>query len=118
MALAVGVVPGCAGAGPAQLGQMAGSMAGAVFAPGVGAPVGGLVGLLAGMVLQREVDRVTESRERVELNDQLEQTGATTSSDGRPVPTTSVGVPTRVWVDETVQNGRLIAGRFDERLPP
>ena len=66
-------VAGCAGMGPQQLGQVVGTVAGNVIAPGIGAPIGGLFGLLTGMVVQKKVDQVTETRERVELGDQLKK---------------------------------------------
>ena len=73
---------GCASVAPTQVGQMMGTIAGSVAAPGVGGPLGGLVGLLAGMVVQGQVDRVTERRERVELGNQME----TPSSPGAAAP--------------------------------
>ena len=106
---------GCAGIAPAQLGQTLGTIAGAAVAPGVGAPIGALVGLLAGMVVQGKVDQATEKRERKELGDQL-TTGSFPASEGSvPAPQ---GEPTRVWVDEAVQSGRLVAGHFEVRPVP
>ena len=108
------VANGCAGVSPAQAGQTAGTIAGAAIAPGVGAPLGALVGLLAGMVFQRKIDQVTETRERKELGEQL-TAGRPLTSDAGVSPQ---GEPTRVWVDERIQNGRLIAGHFDTRSIP
>ena len=102
---------GCAGISPAQVGQTAGTIAGAAVAPGVGAPIGALIGLMAGMVVQGHVDKVTEGRERKELGQEL----AAGRSPGSEAPTLPHGSPTRVWIDEMVQNGRLIAGHFDSR---
>ena len=98
---------GCAGLSPAQVGQTAGTIAGAAIIPGIGAPVGALVGLLAGMVVQGEVDKVTEKRERTTLGQEL--------ANGIPSPAASTppGDMTRVWVDETIHNGRLVPGHFD-----
>lgn len=102
---------GCAGMAPAQVGQTAGTIVGAVIAPGIGPPLGALAGLLGGMLVQGEMDKVTEKRERKTLGDQLGS-----RSPGPPEETApSRGVPTRVWVDETVQGGRLIAGHFEAR---
>ena len=100
---------GCAGLSPAQVGQTAGTIAGAAIVPGIGAPVGALVGLLAGMVVQGQVDQATEKRERKELGQEL--------ANGIPSPPSSTppGEITRVWVDETIRNGRLVPGHFDAR---
>ena len=105
---------GCAGVPPAQLGQAAGTIAGAAIAPGIGAPLGALVGALAGMLMQGHVDKVTEQHERKELSDQL-VVGSLPAAE-RETP--SQGEPVRVWVDETVQEGRLVAGHFDVRALP
>ena len=107
MALAI---TGCAGVSPVQVGQTAGTIAGGAIAPGIGAPLGALVGLLAGMVVQGEVDKSTEQRERRDLGKQLARGSHPTSDAALPE-----GMPTRVWVDETVHKGRLIAGRFETR---
>lgn len=107
------LLSGCATVPPQQVGQMVGTLAGSVIVPGVGAPLGSLVGLLTGMVLQQQVDKVTEKKERVTLGQELHQThdGAAAMA-GMDQP---LGVPTRVWVDETVRAGRVIAGSFQER---
>ena len=103
---------GCAGIAPAQLGQTLGTITGAAVAPGVGAPIGALVGLLAGMVVQGQVDKATETHERKELGEQLAAGSPPVSEESAPVP---LGEPTRVWVDEVVQSGRLVAGHFEVR---
>ncbi len=112
--MSVLVSSGCAGIAPVQIGQTAGTIAGAVLVPGVGAPVGALVGLMAGMVVQEQVDKVTEKRERKELGEQL-AVGAAPGSETIPPPQ---GQLIRVWVDETFQDGRLLAGHFDVRYLP
>ena len=109
---AASLCAGCAGASPVQIGQAAGSIAGSAIAPGVGTQLGTLVGLVAGLLVQGQVDKVTEKRERVELGSQM--------ASGMPAPATPqepvmAGTPTRVWVDEAVQSGRMIAGHFDTR---
>jgi hypothetical protein len=105
---------GCAGLPPAQIGQAAGTIAGMAIVPGVGAPVGALVGVLAGMLVQREMDQVVEQRERRELGEQL----AAGPQPAAAPPASQPGEPMRVWVDETVQNGRVVAGHFDVRYLP
>ena len=109
--MGVVVVSGCAGISPSQVGQTAGTIAGAVLVPGIGAPLGALAGLLAGMVVQGEVDKATEKRERKDLGAELSG-GLTPPPDNASSPQ---GEPTRVWVDETVRDGRLVAGHFDVR---
>ena len=108
----VGLCTGCAGVSPTQVGQTAGTIAGSAIAPGIGAPIGSLVGLIAGMLVQGQVDKVTEKRERKELGDQMTTTA---QAPAPPQETAPLGAPTRVWVDETVKNGRLVAGHFDVR---
>ena len=113
--LITSVLSGCSGVSPVQVGQTAGTIAGAAIAPGVGAPIGTLVGTLAGLVLEHQIDKGREQKERVDLSKQLNApTPASVSpSDERPF-----GQPTRVWVDERVENGRLIAGHFELRTIP
>jgi len=103
------LLSGCAGLSPAQIGQTAGIIAGGAIAPGIGAPVGALVGLLAGMIVQGHVDKVTERHERQTLGQEL-ATGPVADPPATP-PLAQV----RVWVDETVRNGRLVPGHFDVR---
>ena len=110
--LTVGVCAGCAGVPPAQIAQTAGTIAGSAIAPGIGAPIGSLVGLVAGMLVQSQVDKVTEKRERKELGDQMATGSSAALPPQEPPPS---GTPTRVWVDETMRNGRLVAGHFDVR---
>src|SRR3989338_1537465 len=106
--LTLSCLSGCAGVPPAQVGQTAGTIAGAAIVPGIGAPLGGLIGLLAGMLVQGHVDKVTEQHERKDLSQQL-AAGPSSTSGETVIPH---GQPTRVWVDETVQEGRLRAGHF------
>ena len=103
---------GCAGVSPAQAGQTIGTIAGQMIAPGIGAPFGALAGLLAGMVFQKKVDQVTEKKERRELNDQLAVGQVQAPAESEAVPQ---GQPIRVWIDEMVQDGRVIAGHFGVR---
>ena len=105
---------GCAGFAPAQIGQIAGTIVGSAVAPGIGAPLGALLGILTGSAVQHQMDKVTESRERVDLGQQLKPQPAPPSAPTQPLG----GTPTRVWVDETLQDGRLVAGHFDIRHLP
>ena len=113
--ISLGMASGCAGVSPAHLGQTAGTIAGSAIAPGIGAPLGALFGLVAGMLVQNEVDKVTEKHERKTLSEQLGGASAPLADGAEELPQ---GVPTRVWVDETVQDGRLIAGHFETRPIP
>lgn len=100
---------------PSSVGQTTGTIVGAAVAPGIGAPVGALVGLLAGMLIQGKMDQAREKQERVDLGGQL----ANAPAAATPQPSGEIaGTPTRVWVDETLRDGRLIAGHFDVRAIP
>lgn len=110
--IALGLGAGCAGVSPTHVGQTAGTIAGSVIAPGIGAPIGSLVGLMAGLLVQGRVDKVTETRERKELGSQM---ATTAQAPALPQEAAALGVPTRVWVDETLRDGRLMAGHFDTR---
>ena len=110
--VSLSLASGCAGISPAHLGQTAGTIAGSAIVPGLGAPIGALLGLVAGLLVQNEVGKVTEKHERKTLSDQLGGASPTRSDSAEVLPQ---GVPTRVWVDETVQDGRLIAGHFETR---
>ncbi|MBI4597091.1 MAG: hypothetical protein HY737_01635 [Candidatus Omnitrophica bacterium] len=108
MATAGVLVAGCASLPPSQAGYTAGAIAGSAIAPGIGAPLGGLVGLLAGFVVEKQMDKINERHERKTLADQLGH-GPSTVGAGWS------GQLTRVWVDETVRDGRQIDGHFDAR---
>ena len=110
------LVSGCSGMSATQVGQAAGTIAGSAIAPGPGSTLGALVGTLAGMIIDRQVDKVREQKERVELGQQL---GVSTPHATPAVPDGAlIGQPTRVWVDERLENGRLVAGRFEvQRIP-
>lgn len=110
------VVAGCAGVSPVQVGQTAGSIAGAVLVPGLGMPIGTIAGTLAGLVIEGQLDKVREKKERVDLAKQLQS-----SPPAAPAAVPSerpLGHPARVWVDEQLQQGRLIAGHFESRVIP
>lgn len=105
---------GCASIPPAQVGQTVGAILGSAIAPGIGAPLGALAGLLGGMLVQGGIDQATEKHERKTLGDQL-VTGPTAESEASSAP---MGAPTRVWVDEALQAGRLTAGHLETRAIP
>ena len=98
------------------MGQTIGTIAGSAIAPGIGGPIGSLVGLAAGLIVQGEVDKVTEKKERKELSQQLGGSADSTLAAASESP--PQGQPVRVWVDETAKDGRLIAGHFDARSIP
>ena len=106
---------GCSGMTATQVGQTAGSIAGAALVPGVGAPLGTLIGTLAGLVVDGQIDKVREQKERVTLQEQLQRQGLPRPGQVESRP---LGEPTRVWVDERMDQGRLIAGHFDVRPIP
>jgi hypothetical protein len=102
------LVSGCASMSAVQVGQTAGAIAGAAALPGVGTPLGSVLGMLVGLVVQQHVDQVTETRERRDLAQQL---------DPRAMPLPAyvplTGEPMRVWVDERVEHGKVLAGHFE-----
>lgn len=98
---------------PTQIGQAAGTLAGAAIIPGIGAPIGTLVGTLAGLVIEEQVDKVREQKERTDLAKQLNNRPAASTSPERPL-----GEPARVWVDERLEDGRLLGGHFEFRPVP
>ncbi len=107
------LISGCASVSPTQVGQTAGSIAGAALAPGVGMPIGALIGSLAGMLVEQEMDKSRQKKERVELTKELNRPA--TPTDAGPELQIQ-GQPTRVWVDEHVERGRLITGHFEQRV--
>lgn len=108
-------VCGCAGVSPTQVGQATGAIAGGAIAPGIGMPIGTLVGALAGMVVEQEIDRKREKTERIDLAQQLQQ--PTVPSEDQ-APGEAAGLPARVWVDEQVHGGQVVAGHFEHRPIP
>lgn len=110
------MMSGCASVSPTQVGQTAGSIAGGAIAPGVGMPVGALIGMLAGLIIERHIDQAREEKERVVLNERLQSPGGVWA---QPVSSSqTIGEPTRVWIDERLNDGRLIAGHFDTQDLP
>ena len=107
------VLAGCSGVSATQVGQTAGTIAGSAIAPGIGSTLGALVGTLAGLVIDQQVDKVREQKERVELGHQLGSPSDQARANEPPV-----GQPTRVWVDEQVSGGRVLAGRFEVQYLP
>jgi hypothetical protein len=110
MGLSLLAMTGCATLHPQAVGQTLGTIAGAAVAPGIGAPVGALIGLLTGTLLQGEFNRVVAKQERIELGEQLKTRPAGTVLANEPGP---AGTTTRVWIDETVRDGRVVLGHYD-----
>ncbi len=108
------LVAGCSGLSPTQVGQTAGTIAGAAIIPGIGAPLGTLVGTLAGLVVEGQMEKAHEKQERVDLSKQLGNPASAGAQAAQP----PLGKPARVWVDERLENGRLIDGHFDFRPIP
>ena len=106
------VVGGCASYPPSQAGYTLGALAGSILVPGLGGPIGSLAGMLAGLAVEKQVDKANEGKERVVLNKQLG-----TETQQQPTDATA-GELTRVWVDETIQNGREIEGHFEAKALP
>ena len=90
---------------------MAGTIAGAAIIPGIGAPIGTLVGTLAGLVVEGQMEKAHEKQERVDLSKQL----GNPVSAGAQAAQLPMGEPARVWVDERLENGRLVNGHFEFR---
>lgn len=109
------LVAGCSGLSPTQVGQTAGTIAGAAIIPGIGAPLGTLVGTLAGLVVEGQMEKAHEKQERVDLSKQL---GTPADWRGAQAAQPPLGKPARVWVDERLENGRLISGHFEFRPIP
>ena len=111
---------GCAALPPAQAGQVAGTLLGAAVAPGVGGAVGSMLGTLAGIVLQQGMDKAQEGKERADLGNRLDPDGPGHSPSGGKQGGTQIliGNLERVWVDETVSDGRVLAGHYEQRHVP
>ena len=114
IALSLGCLAGCSSVSAPQVGQTVGSIVGTVIAPGVGTTLGSLAGMMAGMLAQGEIDKSTEKKERKVLGEQMSRPDAAGLAAQAPVMIAS-GIPTRVWVDETTQNGQLNTGHFETR---
>jgi uncharacterized protein YcfJ len=67
--LAAGIIGMCCLGGcvtsPTQLGQTAGGILGSLLVPGLGTGLGTLVGTVAGLVVENELDKVRQQKERV-----------------------------------------------------
>ena len=106
---------GCASVPPSQVANAAGTVAAMAVAVTPAAPAAPLVQLLGhfgSMLIQRKEDQVTETRERRELAEQMAGSGSILQGD--PL----AGEPVRVWVDETLKDGRILPGRFEVRYVP
>ena len=104
------VLSGCSSVSPPQVGQAVGGIVGTAIAPGVGTQLGSIAGMLAGMLAQGQIDKANEKHERKTLGEQMATNGPSIAGESAAPAS---GTPTRVWVDETVHDGRLIAGHFD-----
>lgn len=103
------LVSGCSGVSATQLGHTVGALAG--IAVPAASPVTTLVGMLAGMMVDHNIQKAEDNRERRSLSDQL--------GVGSPgASAAAIGDPVRVWVDETVREGRILSGHFDVRHLP
>ncbi len=111
--LSLVLVSGCAAISPVQIGQTVGMIGGATAVPGLGAPVGALLGTIVGTIFQKRFDQVTEQRERKELAEQP-GTPAVAISQSKPIAPPQ-GEPVRVWVDEVMRGGNILAGHFEVR---
>ena len=112
--LSVGALVGCSSMSAPQVGQTVGAIAGSAIAPGVGTTLGSLAGMMAGMLAQGEIDRSTEKKEQKILSEQMARPGQQQQAAAETTMIAS-GPATRVWVDETTQNGQLSAGHFESR---
>lgn len=125
---------GCAGMSAMESGYLLGSIAGGAAAGPAGAALGSAVGSLAGAMVAKPLEQHREKTERKELEAQLgapeagappadgsrsEPPGAAASS-GRPaVGSAGGGTPARIWVDERIERGHVVAGHFEQRsIPP
>ena len=108
---------GCSSMSAPQVGQTVGGILGSAIAPGVGTTLGSLAGIMAGMVAQGHIDKATEKKEQKVLSEQMSRPAGSqaASTDAAARNPAALGVPTRVWVDETVQGGQVASGRFETR---
>ena len=113
---------GCAGMSPTQSGYLLGSIAGGAAAGPAGAAVGSLVGTLAGALAAKPLEQHREKVERKQLQDQLGAPAPVTAQ--QPTAPSEIAQPdgpmvmARVWVDERIERGRVVAGHFEERSIP
>lgn len=98
-----------------QVGQAIGSVVGSAIAPGVGTTLGSLAGIMAGMVAQGHIDKATEKKEQKVLSEQMSRPAQSQAASLDTSTPAAMGPPTRVWVDETIQNGQIASGRFETR---
>jgi hypothetical protein len=68
--------------------------------------------------VQGRIDKDTEKKERVVLaQDMSSQPSGRMSADGEASSTPGAGLQ-RVWVDEHTENGKIVAGQFEQRYVP
>ena len=115
---------GCAGVSPMQSGYMLGSIAGGIAGGPAGAAVGSAVGTLAGALVNAPIEQHRETQERKQLEQELSTAGVQTTPARKappsdlPAPPAPPMVVARVWVDERVEQGRVMSGHFEERRIP
>ena len=104
-----------------QSGYLLGSIAGGAAAGPAGAALGSAVGTLAGALVAKPIEQHREKEERKALEASLgtppATDGASTTAPGPAAPEGPM-VMARVWVDERVDGGRVMTGRFEERSIP
>jgi outer membrane lipoprotein SlyB len=105
---------GCASVSPTQAGHTAGAFIGGVILPGIGMPIGTAVGYLAGLVVEKKIDEDRDKKEKVELSQKLQDPPESSNISSN----LSAEYPGRIWIDEQVHEGKLIAGHFEERVIP
>ena len=112
---------GCAGMSPMQSGYLLGSIAGGAAAGPAGAALGSAVGTLAGALVAKPIEQRREHEERKALEASL---GTPPAVDGAATPVPAPAAPegptvmARVWVDERLERGRVLTGRFEDRPIP
>lgn len=116
------IAGGCAtGSNWAAIGHLAGGAVGALVLPPL-SPVLAAGGLLIGAKVDESLANTPEAKERERHRQAYErqilrgQLSPGSESDGLRLGV--AGKPIRVWADESFENGRLVAGRFEERSLP
>ena len=117
------LLAGCAGMSAMESGYVLGSIAGGAAAGPAGAALGSAVGSLAGALVSKPIEQHREKEERKQLQAQLAGAPPAASPDGAAAAAqpAAIEVPTvmaRVWVDEHLERGRVVPGRFEERRIP
>lgn len=116
---------GCATADYPAVVSMAGTAVDIVTLPVTGFPIGSVVGTLAGITLQKKQDEIEkeieENRERSDLKEiaQLPNTQTTASTPSPSLASSSTEMSLRrVWIDESTQDGTVVAGHYEQKYVP